>query len=66
MKMSWFHHTYLTEDQAHELVARYAAKHVRTEKSLSPDYKSWTVSALLPEGTNQPRISRTFQQKIWH
>ena len=66
MKMSWFHHTYLTDTQANELVARYAAKRVRTEKSLSPDYKSWTVSALLPEGSCQPRISRTFQQKIWH
>ena len=49
MKKGWFTHTDLTAEQASELVARYTAKHVETEKSLAPDYKSWIVSARLPE-----------------
>lgn len=65
MKMGWFRHDNLTESQASELVARYSANKVRTEKSLAPDYKSWTVSAFLPEEPKPPRIDHTFQQRYW-
>ena len=49
MKKGWFTHTDLTAEQAAELVARYAANHVKTEKAFHltirpglsvPDYLS--------------------------
>ncbi|EBP4366241.1 hypothetical protein ACF5F0_004549 [Salmonella enterica] len=49
MKYSYFQHTECTTQQADELVARYRARGVKTERSLNPDYTTWTVSALLPE-----------------
>ncbi|MCT4701199.1 hypothetical protein MUA02_04425 [Enterobacteriaceae bacterium H20N1] len=65
MKQGWFQHSYLSEEQANELVERYGAKNIKTEKSLSADYKTWTVSALLPESANPPRVDRTYQNRYW-
>ncbi|AKL11383.1 TPA: hypothetical protein I8271_003754 [Kluyvera intermedia] len=65
MKKGWFTHTDLTAEQATELVARYTAKHVETEKSLAPDYKSWIVSARLPESGKPPRPDKTYQWRHW-
>lgn len=61
MKKGWFHHSDLTESQAKELVARYTARGVETEKSLSPDYLSWNVSAFLPEGKAPRRGDSKFR-----
>lgn len=65
MKTGWFQHVDLTDDQADELVARYAAKRIKTEKSLSADYKTWIVSALLPEDARPPRTDKTFKNRFW-
>ncbi|XUV80227.1 hypothetical protein ACREYP_13975 [Enterobacter sp. TMH.L2] len=65
MKKGWFQHDNLTAEQAEELVTRYKANGVVTEKSLAPDYTNWIVSALLPEGKTPPRIDRTYQQPCW-
>ena len=61
MKKGWFTHSDLTAEQATELVARYTAKHVETEKCLAPDYKSWILSARLPEPDKPPRVDKTHQ-----
>jgi hypothetical protein len=63
--MGWFQHDNLTEAEASELVERYNANRIRTEKSLSADFKSWTVSALLPESARPPKTERTWQQRFW-
>ncbi|MEL4014369.1 hypothetical protein [Dryocola clanedunensis] len=65
MKKDWFQHDNLTEAQANELIERYRANQVQTQKSLSADYTTWTVSALLPQADRPPRIDRTYQQKCW-
>lgn len=65
MKMSWFLHNDLTEEQANYLVDRYRAKNVKTEKKLSPDYLTWSVSVLLPESAKPPRPDRRYQQQYW-
>lgn len=48
MKYSWFQHPDCTTEQAEQLVSRYQARGIVTEKSLNADYLSWTVSARLP------------------
>lgn len=65
MKKGWFTHTDLTAEQAAELVARYTSNHVKTEKSLSSDYKTWIVSARLPESEKPPRADKTYQWRHW-
>lgn len=49
MKHSWFHHLECTTQQADELVARYRQRGVKVERSLNPDFMTWTVSAQLVE-----------------
>ncbi|EJW0956188.1 hypothetical protein N8R58_004607, partial [Salmonella enterica] len=49
MKYSWFHHHDCTTEQADELVAEYRRRGVKVERSLNPDFITWTVSAKLPE-----------------
>jgi hypothetical protein len=49
MKHSWFHHPECTTQQADELVARYRQRGVKVERSLNPDFVTWTVSAQLVE-----------------
>ena len=65
MKKGWFTHTGLTEPEANELVARYAANRAETEKSLATDYKSWIVSVRLPESDKPPRADKTYQWRHW-
>ncbi|MCU8695864.1 hypothetical protein [Enterobacter cloacae] len=65
MKSSWFQHTDCTTAQADELVATYRARGVAVERSLNPDFITWTVSARLPEGNKPPRINRQWQNRIW-
>ncbi|EMK2609345.1 hypothetical protein QU896_03180 [Citrobacter freundii] len=65
MKFSWFHHHECTTEQADELVARYRAKQIKTERSLDNDFIHWTISAFLPETSKPPRQDRTWQQRIW-
>ncbi|KAE9868480.1 hypothetical protein GP671_13860 [Escherichia coli] len=65
MKFSWFHHHECTTEQADELVEKYRARGVKTERSLNRDNITWTVSVQLPEGDNAPRPSRVWQSKAW-
>ncbi|EGI6721414.1 hypothetical protein IGX55_000862 [Escherichia coli] len=65
MKFSWFHHHECTTEQADELVEKYRARGVKTERSLNRDNITWTVSAQLPEGEKAPRPSRVWQSKAW-
>ncbi|STU62278.1 82 prophage-derived uncharacterized protein ybcO [Klebsiella pneumoniae] len=59
MKRSWFHHLECTTQQAEELVARYRQRGVKVERSLNPDFMTWTVSAQLVGGQKSaaPRLS---------
>lgn len=45
MKHSWFHHLECTTQQADELMARYRQRGVKVERSLNPDFMTWTVRA---------------------
>ncbi|WP_318385837.1 hypothetical protein [Enterobacter sp.] len=65
MKETWFHHTDCTTQQAEDLVATYRARGVKVERSLNPDYITWTVSARLPESIKPPRPSRVWRSKAW-
>ncbi|HGL6352283.1 TPA: hypothetical protein ACKFSZ_000955 [Citrobacter koseri] len=65
MKYSYFHHTECTTEQAERLIADYRARGIRTEKSLNPDFLTWTVSVKLPECGRPARTPRTFRQKVW-
>nr|DAI67104.1 MAG TPA: hypothetical protein [Caudoviricetes sp.] len=65
MKKSWFRHTECTTAQAEELMATYRSRGVKVERSLNPDYVTWTVSVRLPEAGRQERTPRTFLQKAW-
>lgn len=49
MKYSWFYHHDCTTEQADTLISDYQNRGIRTEKSLNPDFITWTVSAKLPE-----------------
>ncbi|EDU6851542.1 hypothetical protein CPW27_004859, partial [Salmonella enterica subsp. enterica] len=49
MKYSWFHHHDCTTEQADTLISDYQKRGIRTEKSLNPDFITWTVSVKLPE-----------------
>ncbi|EEY6127008.1 hypothetical protein [Escherichia coli] len=65
MRETWFHYPQCTTQQAEELMAEYRRRGIRVERSLNPDYITWTVSARLPEGDNAPRPSRVWQSKAW-
>lgn len=62
---SWFHHPNCTTEEANQLILRYTARNIKTEKQLASDYKSWTVSALLPESEHEPVPTRRWAQPIW-
>lgn len=51
-RKSWFQHTECTTQQADELVEQYRRRGVKVERSLNPDFITWTVSARLPESRN--------------
>lgn len=65
MKYSWFHHHDCTTEQADELLANYQRRGVAVERSLNPDFITWTVSVRLPEVKRQERTPRTFRQNVW-
>ncbi|WP_317179156.1 hypothetical protein [Lelliottia amnigena] len=65
MKETWFHHSDCTTQQADELLAQYRRRGVLAERSLNPDYITWTVSAKLPESKNPPRPSNRWQNRVW-
>ncbi|MDQ2127995.1 hypothetical protein R4I72_05970 [Leclercia adecarboxylata] len=65
MTKSWFHYTECTTEQADELMATYRARGVAVERSLNPDFITWTVSVRLPEANRQEPTPRTFRQKVW-
>lgn len=65
MKETWFQHTECTTQQADELMAEYRRRGVKVERSLNPDFLTWTVSARLPEARRQERTPRSFRQKVW-
>ena len=65
MRLTWFQHDNCTTEQADELLAQYQRRGIAVERSLNPDYKTWTVSARLPESKNPPRADRRWQNRIW-
>ncbi|EPJ8630789.1 hypothetical protein WJB38_005208 [Klebsiella pneumoniae] len=65
MKRSWFHHLECTTQQAEELVARYRQRGIKVERSLNPDFMTWTVSAQLVEDKNPPRPDSRWRNRMW-
>ncbi|EPY1561270.1 hypothetical protein ACW9S2_003927 [Klebsiella michiganensis] len=65
MKISWFHHTDCTTQQADELMAKYRQRGVRVERSLNQDLITWTVSAQLVEDKNPPRPASRTRNRMW-
>ncbi|EPJ7184070.1 hypothetical protein N1Z88_000758 [Citrobacter amalonaticus] len=65
MRETWFHYTQCTTQQTEELMAEYRRRGIRVERSLNPDYITWTVSVKLPECGRPARTPRTFRQKVW-
>ncbi|EDP9253391.1 hypothetical protein A0V81_000162 [Salmonella enterica subsp. enterica serovar Newmexico] len=65
MKYSWFHHHDCTTEQADELVARYRTRGVKTERSLNPDYTTWTISAFLPAYSKPARPDNRWRNRVW-
>lgn len=65
MKYSWFHHHDCTTEQADELMARYRARGVKTERSLNPNYTTWTVSAFLPTSSKPARPDNRWRNRVW-
>ena len=50
---------------ADELVKRYKARGVRVERSLNPDYVTWTVSAFLPTSNTPARPDSRWRNRMW-
>lgn len=65
MKISWFHHTDCTTQQADELMAKYRQRGVKVERSLNQDLITWTVSAQLVEDKNPPRPASRTRNRMW-
>ncbi|BCL48889.1 MULTISPECIES: hypothetical protein [Citrobacter] len=65
MKRSWFTHHGLTTEQADELVERYRAKGIKTERSLDSDPCFWIVSALLTENASPARTKKSYRSRMW-
>ncbi|MCS5946465.1 hypothetical protein LNP25_21675 [Klebsiella variicola subsp. variicola] len=65
MKHSWFHHLECTTQQAEELVARYRQRGVKVERSLNPDFMTWTVSAQLVEGQKTAAARLCWRNRMW-
>ncbi|MCA6629682.1 hypothetical protein LFJ71_23745 [Salmonella enterica] len=49
MQKTWFTHDPVVTDTANELLSRYAARNIQTQKTLATDPRLWLASALLPE-----------------
>lgn len=65
MKRTWFVHEPVDTTTANELISRYTARNIQTQKTLATDPRLWLVSALLPEGNYAPRRDHTYEQKCW-
>lgn len=65
MKSTWFTHDPVDTITANELIARYAARKIKAQKTLATDPRLWLVSAYLPEGNHPPRRDKTYEQRIW-
>lgn len=65
MRESWFNYPDCTTEQADELLAQYRRRGIAVERSLNPDFITWTVSARLPESKNPPRADRRWQNRMW-
>ncbi|ECC3255685.1 hypothetical protein YD04_002142 [Salmonella enterica subsp. enterica] len=65
MKKTWFQHSECTTEQADDLQQQYRARGVSVERSLNPDYLTWTISVRLPESAKPPRIDRRWQNRMW-
>ena len=65
MKYSRFQHTECTTEQAEQLVADYSARGYETERSLNPNYLTWTVSVRRPEVKRLTPTPRSVRQRVW-
>ncbi|WP_286876718.1 MULTISPECIES: hypothetical protein [Pantoea] len=65
MRQTWFTHDPVDTDTANELLHRYAARNIQTQKTLATDPRLWLVSALLPESKREPRRDYTYEQRCW-
>ncbi len=65
MKKTWFTHDPVDTDTANELISRYNARNIHTQKTLAADPRLWLVSALLLEGNREPRRDKTYENKCW-
>lgn len=65
MKKTWFTHDPVDTDTANELISRYNARNIHTQKTLAADPRLWLVNALLPEGNREPRRDKTYENKCW-
>jgi len=64
-KSTWFTHEIMPTQQAEDLIKQYTIRNIQTQKQLSADYTGWYVPALLPEYSNEPHQSRTWQNSMW-
>ena len=65
MRQTWFTHDLVDTDTAKELLSRYAARNIQTQKTLATDPRLWLVSALLPEFSSEPISSRQYKNLMW-
>lgn len=65
MRETWFTHDPVDPSTANELLSRYAARNIQTQKTLAADPRLWLVSALLPEFRSEPKPSRQYKNPIW-
>lgn len=65
MRKTWFHHTECSTEQADELVATYQRRGVKVQRSLNPDYVTWTVSAYLPTSNSPARPDNRWRNRMW-
>ena len=67
MRYSWYTHPDpLDTETADELLARYATRNIRAQKTLAADPRKWLVSALLPRGRREPGEDRSYRKNgLW-
>ncbi|MEF3110372.1 hypothetical protein QFI91_14915 [Raoultella sp. WB_B2P2-3] len=65
MQISWFHHHDCTTLQADELMAKYRQRGLKVERSLNPDFITWTISVLLVEDKKPPRPDSRWRNRMW-
>ncbi|HGY5195263.1 TPA: hypothetical protein ACX3MJ_004956 [Raoultella ornithinolytica] len=65
MQISWFHHHDCTTQQADELMAKYRQRGLKVERSLNPDFITWTISVMLVEDKHAPRPNSRWRNRMW-